>query len=282
MLLKKKKKSIENALELKEKEVIRLKAEIKEVTKVVVENHTKRVSELEDENNKLKQRIRALEDELNKLRDFKKAEIEQAKAAKQFLELKPYIGCEYIPNPNAKTGVLVQSVARQSPASRSGLKIGDVIEKVEDKPVESKDSFRRAIDAFKPGDPVHFWIRRNGELYFLTIEIGSFGVSQELIAKLKRAAMAQAREMNGHSRPQSVALGGPDISDLNVNFKTYEELKGINKGGDDKKDDPNNNSNGSSGLKPMASSSLTVDEDSSVPSSSSTSTSPLNATKPTS
>jgi len=243
----KKKKSVENALELKEKEVIRLRAEIKEVTKVVVENNTKRVSELEDENNKLKERIRALEDELNKLRDFKKAEIEQAKAAKQFLELKPWIGCEYIPNPNGKTGVLIQSVARKSPALRSGLKIGDVIEKVEDKPVESKDSFRRAIDAFKPGDPVHFWIRRNGELYFLTIEIGSNGVSQELIAKLKRAAMAQAREMNGHSRVQSGALGGPDISDLNVNFKTYDELKAATKG-DDKKDDPNNASNGSNGL----------------------------------
>lgn len=52
----------------------------------------------------------------------------------------------------AKEGVLVASVGEDSPASRAGLKAGDVIARVNDEPVRSRDDLLRLLRAAKDGD----------------------------------------------------------------------------------------------------------------------------------
>jgi S1-C subfamily serine protease len=52
----------------------------------------------------------------------------------------------------AKDGVLVASVSEESPASRAGLKAGDVITKVNNEPVRSRDDLLRLLRDVKDGD----------------------------------------------------------------------------------------------------------------------------------
>jgi len=52
----------------------------------------------------------------------------------------------------AKDGVLVASVTEESPASRAGLKAGDVITKINNEPVHSRDDLMRQVRDLKDGD----------------------------------------------------------------------------------------------------------------------------------
>lgn len=61
----------------------------------------------------------------------------------------------------AKEGLLVSSVTEDSPASRAGLKAGDVITKVNDEPVRSRDDLVRLLRDTKDGGDVAIRIVRD-------------------------------------------------------------------------------------------------------------------------
>jgi S1-C subfamily serine protease len=60
-------------------------------------------------------------------------------------------------------GVVITSVANNSPAARAGLKVGDVITAVDNKPITSEADLRQAIMAHKIGDTITLTILRNGK-----------------------------------------------------------------------------------------------------------------------
>jgi serine protease Do len=69
------------------------------------------------------------------------------------------------------TGLLVESVDDQSPASRAGLKAGDVVVKVESQQINSKNDWLKAIRNHR-GHPVQVTVMRNKQEQILTMSTG--------------------------------------------------------------------------------------------------------------
>ncbi|MFH1043881.1 MAG: Do family serine endopeptidase [Pseudomonadota bacterium] len=72
----------------------------------------------------------------------------------------------------ANTGVLVAGVQRGSPADRAGIKPGDIVVRVEGKPVSDPDSLRNLIVAVPPGKPTTFKLKRGQNEVEVTVNVG--------------------------------------------------------------------------------------------------------------
>jgi serine protease Do len=60
-------------------------------------------------------------------------------------------------------GVVLDSVAPNSPAAQAGLRQGDVITAIDGKPIASEADLRQAIQAHKIGDTIELTVLRNGK-----------------------------------------------------------------------------------------------------------------------
>jgi S1-C subfamily serine protease len=69
------------------------------------------------------------------------------------------------------TGLLVESVDDQSPASRAGLKAGDVIVRLNSEPVTSRGDWVKGIRSHR-GQPLQVTIMRNKQEQVLTMSVG--------------------------------------------------------------------------------------------------------------
>jgi hypothetical protein len=67
--------------------------------------------------------------------------------------------------------VIVAEVAEDSPAQKAGLKVGDVIERIDTNRVQTQQDLRDALQAKNPGDKVTLKIDRDGEAKELTVEL---------------------------------------------------------------------------------------------------------------
>ncbi len=70
------------------------------------------------------------------------------------------------------TGALVNNVAPNSPASKSGLASGDLILKFQDRPVRNEVTLQSQLDDLQPGDKVKFEILRGDRLKTLILTVG--------------------------------------------------------------------------------------------------------------
>lgn len=71
-------------------------------------------------------------------------------------------------------GVRVDSVIDGLPAQAAGLKAGDIIRELNDKPVENKEDFRAAIGALEPGDQAELIVFRDGKDVELKVKLERF------------------------------------------------------------------------------------------------------------
>jgi serine protease DegQ len=69
-------------------------------------------------------------------------------------------------------GSLVSSVSRGGPGDKAGLKAGDVILTINEKPIQDSITVMAAIAALKPGTKASFGIVRNQKEMMVTVEIG--------------------------------------------------------------------------------------------------------------
>ncbi|MGB5446249.1 MAG: DegQ family serine endoprotease [Psychromonas sp.] len=114
------------------------------------------------------------------------------------LDLREALGLE-----NGQLGVLVASVAKDSPAEKAGLTSGDVIIKVDDKASTSTGQLRSQIGIKRIGDTVKLTYLRDGQSKTADVEVGEpqdFGTietSAKLHPLLEGASFAKNNEGAG-------------------------------------------------------------------------------------
>jgi len=69
-------------------------------------------------------------------------------------------------------GIYVVQISADGPAKNSGLKVGDIITKVDDLEVNKMSELRTYIYEKTPGDTVKITINRSGKEYISNIKLG--------------------------------------------------------------------------------------------------------------
>ena len=73
----------------------------------------------------------------------------------------------------ANGGARVAAVRSGTPAATAGLRVGDVVIKLDSTSIGSADELQRAVDARKPGERITLQIRRNGATRTLHVTLGT-------------------------------------------------------------------------------------------------------------
>ncbi|MDZ4844467.1 MAG: PDZ domain-containing protein [Chitinophagales bacterium] len=85
---------------------------------------------------------------------------------------RPFLGI--VPNESTdKKGVVIEDVIEKSSAQELGLQKGDVIKKLNDKPIENFDALREVLGSLKVGDEVKVEFEREGKITSETAKLGS-------------------------------------------------------------------------------------------------------------
>jgi serine protease Do len=108
------------------------------------------------------------------------------------------------------TGALIAQVTPNSPASRSGLKAGDVVTGVNGRPVETGSDLQVAVSEDTPGTRIQLNVMRNGQAQKIDVTVGEYHKEQEVAAV--------ANDESGHPRL------GIAISDLTPEIRQQLNL----------------------------------------------------------
>jgi serine protease Do len=75
---------------------------------------------------------------------------------------------------DVRYGAIFKPPLPGSPAARAGIEAGDVLTAINGSPLQRWADFEGTIAAFAPGDTIHLWVRRNGQLLDvkLTVDAG--------------------------------------------------------------------------------------------------------------
>jgi S1-C subfamily serine protease len=82
--------------------------------------------------------------------------------------IRPYIGLE---GTDGAAGVRVTAVRGDGPGDRAGIQVGDVIEKIDDTPVQRFADLLAEVDHHAPGDTVNLLVLRNGSRGDVTVQL---------------------------------------------------------------------------------------------------------------
>ncbi len=113
---------------------------------------------------------------------IEKGSVKRAFLGIQMLTLDPTIKKELNSNPNAgltvteDAGVLVTRVVPESPAAKAGIKMGDVIVKLDTAIASSADKVQQFVETKAIGDKLNVEIKRNGQTVNITVVAGEFPV----------------------------------------------------------------------------------------------------------
>ncbi len=114
-------------------------------------------------------------------------------------------------------GALITSVLENQPAAKAGVKTGDVITAVGDKPVENSNELLRRIAALKPGEKADMHILRNGKAMTMAVTLGERDTK-----KLAEQGFAGPEENNGEAgEAQAKSIG------LTLRAVTAKEAKAL-------------------------------------------------------
>src|SRR2546423_4842686 len=98
------------------------------------------------------------------------AVVSQIAAGKPVLHA--YLGIQ-VSTPVSAQGAGIADVKANTPASRAGLKAGDVIIRLGDKTISNPDDLSSVIDSSKPGDSLGVTYVRGGKQHTVTVKLGT-------------------------------------------------------------------------------------------------------------
>ena len=99
----------------------------------------------------------------------------------------------------AHDGALVAEVTPGGPSDRAGLKMGDLIERVDGRPIESAAGLTRSVAVIHPGQVLRLQVRRDGHPVALAVTAGVRPAETEL-------ANAAAPDGAAHAAPGTLGL----------------------------------------------------------------------------
>jgi len=116
---------------------------------------------------------------------------------------------------SAVEGALVNSVDDKGPAAAAGIEQGDVITKLDGKPVEDTNALRNEVASMRPGTKAEVTILRNGAERQLDVTLGEMETAQPVAAK-------GSGEPSGERFGMSVRPLTPDIArQLDLDSSTH-------------------------------------------------------------
>jgi serine protease Do len=72
---------------------------------------------------------------------------------------------------NAEKGVLVVKVMPKSPAAAGGIRSGDLVQAIDDRPTRTTDDVQQAVEAARPGGIIVLKVKQRGELRTLRVTL---------------------------------------------------------------------------------------------------------------
>jgi serine protease Do len=99
-------------------------------------------------------------------------EARPAKPRKSLVVSGAFLGVTSIREENGPEGAKVGEVSEGSAAEKAGLKEGDLITKIDDKPIDGPESLAKVVRSYKPGDKVTITFKRGGKEQKATAELG--------------------------------------------------------------------------------------------------------------
>ena len=130
------------------------------------------------------------------------------------------IGISFQPNPPSavarvygfKTGVIISAAPAGLPAANAGLKAGDIITSIDNKPVKDGDELVSIISEYKPGTSIDIGYLRNGQQMHTKITIDD---REKVLAKMNNPETNEGEEgQNQTPGNASPAKLGITVSDL--------------------------------------------------------------------
>jgi len=103
----------------------------------------------------------------------------------RMLSITPEIKAEFNRNPNAKLrltedkGVLVLGVAKDSPASQAGVRVADVIKKINGAEVSDAGSVQQIVEKSTVGSNMQLELNRGGQPVSVAVKAGAFPAGQK-------------------------------------------------------------------------------------------------------
>ena len=83
-------------------------------------------------------------------------------------------------NLKTATGAIVAQVTPDSPASRAGLKNGDVIDTLNGEKIENGSALQVAVSEIAPGTTIELGVLRNGSSQTVNVKVGEFHKNNEV------------------------------------------------------------------------------------------------------
>jgi S1-C subfamily serine protease len=103
----------------------------------------------------------------------------------RMLSITPEVKAEFNQNPNSKLklteekGVLVVGVAKDSPASQAGVRVADVIKKINGQEVSDAGSVQQIVEKSTVGKDMQLEVIRDGKSVTVAVKAGAFPASQK-------------------------------------------------------------------------------------------------------